>query len=630
MYGINIQLISGHVIENATVTGDDGEGIVKISFGHQKGLEVVDSNVVRHTGASRIKSKKKTPFQELLAGIKDSVSDKTALQVLKVPTLRSTNPGDVGMFSREDQDIFDAWNDNSRRFFEIILAEKFLKHLIKTQGPMLEALIDDMTACLQSEYDKEGFPNIAEWRKITTEGVITGINDLNLKGFASFRASLVELLKEKESKEASLLLKLYDFHYLTHQASGLKSYQDHHPAGTLKSYTLNSKYYRGGNRGRIVGFAFNTDANSSHLGIMRQLDPTPTDLRLPKLSLITRCPDRLYLVKPSAGHRDRPDSFIHQSFQSPENSMYVNGLSGSALLEINTTLLHAICIQQGLFKSSRLKTDALIENHGEILKNYWLMIISMFVYFEGGHSFTETMSVFELENINTNIKTILGLPPGTFSAETIMFDRPEYLGLIKDALIETAQYQRIMDNKSAIHTQLEGMFEPATFEKISKGLDVVLNEFEILASDRDNFNSDQAFEEAKALCRELKVKKDTEFLTPTKQSISRFAQCAEFRVDNAMNTFRNDLTTLQKFANVLISIGNVIICCLTLSYKSDFFQKNTPTVETSTKNLRLKLKDELLYKSEMLHRSSIFYKSPKIDKTKVEVPDNAASCIRSN
>lgn len=112
---------------------------------NSKGLETVDDNIVRHTGMHRLASKEPTPFQLLLNTIKENnyKLTKKQLDVLIDKILRLPTNEDIaqGMFSPDDGDIIDAYNDNCRRFFDSILTKKILNISTIRQFPSATAAL---------------------------------------------------------------------------------------------------------------------------------------------------------------------------------------------------------------------------------------------------------------------------------------------------------------------------------------------------------------------------------------------------------------------------------------------------------------------------------------------------------
>ncbi|MHB1948700.1 MAG: hypothetical protein ACYCQI_11385 [Gammaproteobacteria bacterium] len=280
-------------------------------------------------------------------------------------------------------------------------------------------------------------------------------DDLNVS-YRVFRPDLVNLLNENHFLNYSdqTLLNLYDLHYLTHPISHLKSYQERHPDGILEIYDNSRKkrnpYFLPLNRGRISNFGYSKDTPSYHLGIFRSVDQTPHDMRKSSLSSsATRCPDRLYMVHPRIA-RTNLQNWLHQCFANGNNSCYVNGLSGSILLEIRLLLFFYSAVKKKHYQCKFIKDDDLDKYDFALLKNYLRLVIGLFVYFEGGHTFSEILSVFHLAETKTETKAILQSSAIIFSTETLLLADPLIVKLMQESLIETIKFYSVCNLKREV------------------------------------------------------------------------------------------------------------------------------------------------------------------------------------
>ncbi|WP_298626262.1 hypothetical protein [uncultured Legionella sp.] len=517
--------------------------------GKKKTLEAIDNNIVRYIGMHRLPSRKKTPFQELLDTIIKNNYELTEAQftelftnILSTPSLQN----DEKMFSSDDSDIIDAYNDNSRRYFESLWARKIIDFFEAQNSASLKTFIIEMKAFLISQYTRE-HPYLKEWHAAQDGKQVT---DDNLAHYALLRKNLIVLINHGHFNSNNILLDLFDLHYLTHSLARLDSYKTFHPTGYIKCYTENSHFYSNQKRGRVTGYGFNQDEPSYHLGIMRSIDKTPYDMRRPKLiSSETRCPDRLYMSHPKEVRND-PQNWLHQAFSNPYNSLYVNGLSGSMLLEINAVLFFMKGIQTGLYKPSHLTNEQSHQEHFKLLKQYLLMISAVFIYFEGGHTLTEIMSVFYLEKVTNSIQTVLGEPKGTFSLHDFMLSCPEVYPLIKESLIDAAKYQARQDNVQRINDER------------------LLNKFESIRVILRNFKQKidslepQYFEAQKhatqLLCK-LEQFRIEALKKPTDRALSDFRIKAHKEITNSMPLLQKELGWGDYLLNILQQITDILI-----------------------------------------------------------------------
>lgn len=521
----------------------------KFTQSKQNELETVDKNIVRHVGMHRLPSKQKTPFQELLNTIirnnyalNDPQFSEIIKKTLSIPSLKDNEK----MFSSEDSDIINAYNDNSRRYFESLLAKKILDNFGEEKSPLLKSFILELKNFLLTQYTKN-HTYVKAWN-LAQAG--KQVKDANLSHYALLRRNLLVLIKDGHFGDNDLLLDSFDLHYLTHSLSKLNNYKTFHPTGYVKSYTENSHFYSGEERGRINGFGFNHEEPSFHLGIMRSIDKTPYDMRRPKLiSSETRCPDRLYMVHPREARHDSKN-WLHQAFANPHNSLYVNGLSGSILLEINALLFLMKAIQINLYKPRHLTYDQISQENFKVLKDYLLMISSVFVYFEGGHTLTEIMSVFDLDTVTNSIQTVLGEPKGTFSLKDFMLSNPAVYPLIQESLIETAKYQARQDNLGRVHHQL--------LQNKAETIQTILDSFK-LKIDSIGTHYPYAKEKAKSLLFKLEHLSIEVLKNPTDKALNNFRNKADDAIKESIPILQKDLGWGDYLLNLLKQITNVLI-----------------------------------------------------------------------
>lgn len=427
-----------------------------------KDMEVIDNNIVRHKGMTRISSKNKTEFQELLeklsAGDLLTQSSEDIIQKLfAIPSVRD-RPSER-LSKSTDKSIMDANNDNFRRYFESLFAKKLLTYILNSphyEGVSL--LIQDMTSFLTQEYRQHNPEFLDLWEKVSKEGHQITDNDSDLFTFCSFHPDLLNLIKENHfsSKRADLLAASYELHYLTHQVVRLKPYIERHPEGIVDIYKKSS-LFTAQNRGRTFGFGFNKRNPSYNLGILRSVDQAPLDLKKSSLtSQETRCADRLYMEHPKIA-RSNKDSWLHYSFSNSYNSHYVNGLSGSTLLEIRLVLFFIASVTNNHYKCKFINENILFGNDLQLLKNYFRLILGVFAYIEGGHTLSEILCVFELNEVAPLINSALLHKDKTpaLCLQTLITGDKDIKPIILNALIETQHFYSICQQKKKIHAEIE-------------------------------------------------------------------------------------------------------------------------------------------------------------------------------
>lgn len=426
-----------------------------------QGMEVIDENVVRHAGMTRIKSKNKTAFQRLLTDIANnnySISDEKfkaiAEHLLYIPPLKER--GKLQMFSNDDSVIIDAYNDTTKRHFDSFFAKKILIFLLnsKQYAPSLSLLIQEITNFYTEEYKTHSPEFLVKWNDAKSGKTV---NDESLEFFSASRPDLVNLIKENHfNNKDNLILNLYDFHYLTHAISSLASYQKRHPDGIFEIYNKKSNtYYSNKNRGRISGYGLSLNNPSYHLGIFRSIDKTPYDMRKSSLtSNTTRCPDRLYMEHP-CNARQNPLNWLNYGFFNQYNSGYVLGLSGSTLLEARAMIFFILSIINNQYQCKFIDQDFFKDKTS--LNHYFLLIISMFVYFEGGHTLSEILTVFEIDEVRSFINNALANKEESdvLSKKTLIFNQEDILMIMKDAFIETAKYHFTLDEMEKVRFEIE-------------------------------------------------------------------------------------------------------------------------------------------------------------------------------
>lgn len=467
-----------------------------------QGLEVVDDNTVRHAGMTRIQSKNETAFQVILKEIhkenynianddfkklakklfyiqplekrnlkeekehKEFKETKEINEINKITGLMNNvaldyeNPDRPSISHLSDDMIIDAYNDNFRRYFESLFAKNILINILNSnQIQIINGIVSEISSFLKEDYQKNEQHFIAEWLKAKSGGPADKFDSIVF--FSDARPDLVKLVNENHflDGKSSNILAVYDLHYLTHHISQAKSYNVRHPNGILEIYTNKHLFFGKKNRGRLSQFGFSKDNPSYNLGILRSIDKSTHDMRKETLtSNTTRCPDRLYMDHPTFA-RSNPNSWINYSFSNTYNQNYVNGLSGSILLEIRSILFFILSIKNGSHQCQFINPNVLFENNCIHLRNYFLMLMGIFVYFEGGHTVSEVISVFEIPEVKAFIsgnETTKRLKDALFLGPLIT-ENDLVLKSMKAALFETSKIYDVVLKKRKVHEEIESM-----------------------------------------------------------------------------------------------------------------------------------------------------------------------------
>lgn len=428
----------------------------------EEGLEVVDDNVVRPQGMTRYASENPTAFQKLLDRIianKFKLKGNESELVFNMPSMQQP----ASMFSSNDETILDAYNDTRRRFFESILAKKIIGAM-PIATTQLGHLVSDMKHFFESYYCQHYIKYGDNWKK-AQQGIKADKDSLAY--FSVLLPELRALTAEKHFAIAGyedsvsdakhkLIIDLYCLHYGTHGLPRSKQYWTLYPHGLIEIYNEDKWYFRRANRGGIRNYGFNKDSPSSYLGLFRSCDGgVPMDIRKeiplamrkqikePYFAIDTRCPDRLYMEHPKSARQNK-QNFQHYSFANKYNSCYVNGLSGSMLLEIRAVLFYLLAIKEKRHQVSNPTLLKAIQSTG-VFKQYFLLMASLFVYFEGGHTFSEIFSVFGIDEVRQMVDDVVfsGIKQNKCLATKIK-QSDFFIQCANEALIETAKYHQVV------------------------------------------------------------------------------------------------------------------------------------------------------------------------------------------
>ncbi|MCL6702963.1 hypothetical protein [Pseudomonas sp. T1.Ur] len=364
---------------------------------------------------------------------------------------------------------FDVNNDNQRRLFDTLFSKELLTGMAGNSEKMaaVRKLSDGIVSFYKSciLVDK-----IANW-EAACNGTYTG-DDQRLQQLVTqndrAREAVDSLDLDADGKK--LLVDLYQRRYLNYMIDETDVYKEEHPEGIIKSKS-NPLYFK---RGRLDGDFYHAD--SMNVGILRSMDKSPVDLRFstvpekqPGISpeLYTRCPDRLNMADPG-GKVDRdPDSWLSYNFLSG-NSPFVNGLSGSMLIEIRAMLYLKARLDAEDVEGNFLASSAMVD----VLDDYFSAISGLYVYVDGGHSLFEIQSSFKQTWVKgAFISTFEGQEWGEVG-QMLYKDLESF----KKAYQATKLFDRVLQNQRSVHSQLVYGDPAIQSARVAKTADLALSQ----------------------------------------------------------------------------------------------------------------------------------------------------------
>jgi hypothetical protein len=422
-------------------------------------LEVLEENIVRDKGMTRHRKTQTTPFQEFLNALTKNnykIDDETLVKTAnELFTIDTDTFDSVRMDSLSDDNIIDAYSDNSKRYFETLFTKKILLTLFSKDSIDLNTLILELTKFITTEYQKS-MPNyLKSWQAAKNEKNV--IKDESLDFYRNLRPDLLQLIHNQHFGEPQVtLIEWYDLHYLTHGIAKLPSYKTLHPNGILDIYPKDT-FFQKPNRGRIANFGLIKNIPSANLGIFRSIDKSTADLRKDTVNTESRCPDRLYMEHPRKSRNNR-DSWLYRAFSNGLSQGYVNGLSGSVVLECRLLLFFMLSIESNHYQPQLLKPEKISEHSYALIQQYMLLVLSSFVYFEGGHTINEIMNVLNLRVVKTAVQDVFPKKNYLFSVENLFVRNPNVIQALKESLIETAKFHAQMNAKEKVHEEIVTRF----------------------------------------------------------------------------------------------------------------------------------------------------------------------------
>ncbi|WP_157768262.1 hypothetical protein [Burkholderia ambifaria] len=384
-----------------------------------------------------------TPFQRLEAGAVYSEGDEQVR--------RKVLNYDLDYVELSTDEKFDVTNDNQRRFFDTVFAKEMLTRVLSDPKSASELrqfsdkTLDLFCTNILSEY-------LNDW-KLACAGKYTG-KDQRLQQLSTQTLRAHEAVENLplSAEQKQLCLDLYERRYLNYLVDETDAYKNDHPRGIIKSKT-NPLYFK---RGRLDGdFALR---DSMHAGILRNIDQCPVDLRFSHVpekdpdvtpGLYTRCPDRLHMANPDDALDNDPDSWLSRNFLSG-NTPYVNGLSGSMLIEIGGLTYIKEHLNKEKLRTGESEDFLASRDMIPVLDNYFRALAALYVYLDGGHSLFEIQSSFKQTWVAPALTKVFKDPQWGKVGQDLYQD----VDTFKAAWQATRQFDNVVQNKQNVHGAL--------------------------------------------------------------------------------------------------------------------------------------------------------------------------------
>jgi len=82
------------------------------------------------------------------------------------------------------------------------------------------------------------------------------------------------------------------------------------------------------------------------------------------------------------------------------------------------------------------------------------MVTGLFVYFEGGHTFSEIFEPLEMPGLRKTVRTFLNDESANLTKKGLVFDSPEIMALMRKALAETVEFYSVLEAKKQVHEEI--------------------------------------------------------------------------------------------------------------------------------------------------------------------------------
>lgn len=354
-------------------------------------------------------------------------------------------------------------NDPVRRAFESYYAKHALQSYFSSpeKYERFREISNSQVAYIKDNYiAPELFKKYeAAWRNESFDTGIIGLDQL--QGFYERAEKTLGTLNISQ-KAQEVLFDIYKHRYLSYSLKNEPDVEAKLPKGHWDGIFDPIK---APGKGRIElnvkeGNLFR-QADSHNVGIMRNIDPTPRDLRLNEAyhikyekdygssllaSASTRCPDRLEIQDPN--HRDatKPNSYM-KDFFAKGTGTYVNGPSGSILIE------------HGAVRACK---DIHTHTSADDIEKYLEIQALLFIYVDGGHSMDEISYALKRGNAREKLHEAFGKKAGYDEVGSKLF--MDYEALDK-AAEDAAVFNEALRVKDLVHDKITHA-NPASLSQI--------------------------------------------------------------------------------------------------------------------------------------------------------------------
>lgn len=343
-------------------------------------------------------------------------------------------------------------NDPVRRAFESYYAKHALQDYFRSPDTY-KKFVDISNN--QVKYIKDNYVSAplfekyeAAWKNQSFDTRIVGLDQL--QGFYTRAEKTLETLNiSPEARTA--LFDIYKHRYLSYALKNEPDAEAKLPAGHWDGVFDPIK---APGKGRIElnareGNLFR-QADSHNVGILRNIDATPRDLRLNEpfnikyendyqsqllASASTRCPDRLEMQDPAHPDASKPGSYLKTFFEKGTGT-YVNGPSGS------------IVIEQGAVRACK---DVHGSTRPEDLETYLAIQALLFIYVDGGHSMDEISYALTHPTVQDKLLQAFSEKPGFERIGDKLFMN---YGALENAAKDAAIFNDVLKAKDAVHQHI--------------------------------------------------------------------------------------------------------------------------------------------------------------------------------
>lgn len=354
-------------------------------------------------------------------------------------------------------------NDNTRRYFDTVLAKKTLEKIGSDKGRLnkLKELHRNVIKAYKQGVLKREFSDWESACKKQYQGTDGRLHQLETQIDRS-REAISNLEISDDADE--FFYSLYCGRYLNYLIDETDTYKKNYPENIIKSKS--DPYYH--KRGRLDGDFQIVDSRNT--GILRNHDVCSQDLLLKNVpekrdgidpGLYSRCPDRLNLADPGGMVDNDPDSWLSNNFNSG-NTPYVNGMSGSMLIEIRAL----ICLKEYL-KGIKDNPQADFLNDPsmiEVMNDYFTVMGCMYTYIDGGHSLFEIQSSFKQPWVASAFINQFEDKRWGKVGQELYHDKEVF----KNALHATQQFDQTLRNKYNVMHEVESFKSFSTHEMALK------------------------------------------------------------------------------------------------------------------------------------------------------------------